>query len=184
MKLYFHPKSPNATAVLAVSYELGIALDLQEVNLPGGEQRQPAFLKINPNGKVPALEDGDFVLWESGALMQYLAAQKPGNSLWPADDHVRADITRWQLWRMGEWGRGAGTVVQPDRKDRIVEEVVALIPATSEPTRETFFGNRNVKGRSGGRKSSYLAPRSISATISRAATTGSLASRIGRPTTM
>jgi Glutathione S-transferase, N-terminal domain len=62
MKLYFHPKSPNATAVLAVAYELGIALDLQEVNLPGGEQRQPAFLKINPNGKVPALEDGDFCL--------------------------------------------------------------------------------------------------------------------------
>ena len=184
MKLYFHPKSPNATAVLAVAYEFGIALDLQEVNLPGGEQRQSAFLKINPNGKVPALEDGDFVLWESGAIMQYLAAQKPGNSLWPADNRVRADITRWQLWRMGEWGRGAGTVVQPDRKDRIVEEVVALIPATSEPTRETFFGNRNVKGRSGGRKSSYLAPRSISATISRAATTGSLASRIGRPTTM
>ena len=108
MKLYFHPKSPNATAVLAVAYELGIALNLQEVNLPGGEQRQPAFLKINPNGKVPALEDGDFVLWESGALIQYLAAQKPGNSIWPADDRVRADITRWQLWRMGEWGRGAG----------------------------------------------------------------------------
>ena len=102
MKLYFHPKSPNATAVLAVSYELGIALDLQEVNLPGGEQRQPAFLKINPNGKLPALQDGDFVLWESGAIIQYLAAQKPGNSLWPADNRVRADITRWQLWRMGE----------------------------------------------------------------------------------
>jgi glutathione S-transferase len=111
MKLYCHPKSPNATAVLAVAYELGIALDLQEVNLPGGEQRQPAFLKINPNGKVPTLEDGDFVLWESGAIMQYLAAQKPGNSLWPADNRVRADITRWQLWRMGEWGRGAGTLI-------------------------------------------------------------------------
>jgi len=111
MKLYYHPKSPNGTAVLAVAYELGITLDLQEVNLPGGEQRQPAFLKINPNGKVPALEDGAFILWESGAIMQYLAAQKPGNSLWPADDRVRADITRWQLWRMGEWGRGAGMLI-------------------------------------------------------------------------
>ena len=142
MKLYFHPKSPNATAVLAVSYEFGIALDLQEVNLPGGEQRQSAFLKINPNGKVPALEDGDFVLWESGAIMQYLAAQKPGNNLWPADNRVRADITRWQLWRLGEWSRGAGTVVQPNRKDRIVEEVVALIPAPQGLIRKPVFRNR------------------------------------------
>jgi glutathione S-transferase len=111
MKLYYHPKSPNGTAVLAVAHELGIALDLQEVNLPGGEQKQSAFLRINPNGKVPVLEDGDFVLWESGAIMQYLAAQKPGNSLWPADDRVRADISRWQLWRLGEWGRGAGILI-------------------------------------------------------------------------
>jgi glutathione S-transferase len=111
MKLYYHPKSPNGTAVLAVAHELGIALDLQEVNLPGGEQKQSAFLRINPNGKVPVLEDGDFVLWESGAIMQYLAAQRPGNSLWPADDRVRADISRWQLWRLGEWGRGAGILI-------------------------------------------------------------------------
>ena len=111
MKLYYHPKSPNATAVLAVADELGINLDLQEINLPGGEQRQPAFLRINPNGKVPTLEDGDFILWESGAIMQYLAAKKSGNNLWPADDRTRADITRWQLWRFGERGKGAGLLI-------------------------------------------------------------------------
>ena len=71
--------------------------------------------------------------------MQYLAAQKRGNNFWPADDRVRADITRWQLWRMGEWGRGAGTVVQPDRKDRIVEEVVALIPVPQGAYQKTGF---------------------------------------------
>ena len=111
MKLYYHPKSPNATAVLAVARELGIELELREINLPAGEQRQPAFLRINPNGKVPTLEDGDFILWESGAIMQYLASKKPGNSLWPADDRTRADITRWQLWRFGEWGKGAGALI-------------------------------------------------------------------------
>jgi glutathione S-transferase len=111
MKLYYHPKSPNATAVLAVARELGIELELREINLPAGEQRQPAFLRINPNGKVPTLEDGDFILWESGAIMQYLASKKPGNSVWPADDRTRADITRWQLWRFGEWGKGAGALI-------------------------------------------------------------------------
>jgi glutathione S-transferase len=43
--------------------------------------------------------------------MQYLASKKPGNSLWPADDRTRADITRWQLWRFGEWGKGAGHLI-------------------------------------------------------------------------
>src|SRR5262249_22827613 len=120
MKLYYHPKSPNATAVLAVAYELGINLDLNEINLPGGEQRQPTFLRINPNGKVPTLEDGDFILWESGAIMQYLASKKPGNTLWPADDRTRADITRWQMWRFGAWGKGAGFLIW----ERLVKEFI------------------------------------------------------------
>ncbi len=111
MKLYGHPKSPNVTAVLAVAHELAIDLEFQEVNLPGGEQKQSAFLRLNPNGKVPVLEDGDFVLWESGAIMQYLASMKPGNSLWPADDRTRADITRWQMWRFGDWGAGGSMVI-------------------------------------------------------------------------
>lgn len=111
MKLYDHPKSPNAAAVRAVARELGITLDLQEVNLMAGEQKQPAFLCLNPNGKVPVLEDGEFILWESGAIMQYLASKKPGNSLWPADERTRADITRWQMWRLSDWDRGAYTLI-------------------------------------------------------------------------
>lgn len=107
MKLYYHPRSPNSIAVLAVAYHLGIDLDLQEVNLLAGEQRKPDFLRLNPNGKVPTLEDGDFILWESNAIMQYLASKKLNNSLWPSDDRVRADISRWQYWRGGDWGKAA-----------------------------------------------------------------------------
>src|SRR6266481_3986749 len=74
-------------------------------------------------------------------------------------------------------------VVQPNRKDRIVEEVVALIPAAGGLSENRFLETE--RERSACRmEEHYLAPRSISATISRAATTGSLASRIGRPTTM
>ena len=111
MKLHYHPRSPNSIPVLAVAHHLGIHLDLQEVNLLAGDQRKPDFLRLNPNGKVPTLEDGDFRLWESNAIMQYIASKKPNNSLWPQDERVRADISRWQFWRMGDWGKATATLV-------------------------------------------------------------------------
>ncbi|HTM06841.1 MAG TPA: glutathione S-transferase family protein [Verrucomicrobiae bacterium] len=111
MKLYYHPNSPNSTDVLATAYQLGIALDLELVELTKGAQKNPAYLKINPNGRVPAVVDGDFIIWESNAIMQYIASKKPGNPLWPQDDKTRADICRWQFWQASQWNRGAGMLV-------------------------------------------------------------------------
>lgn len=111
MKLYYHPRSPSCIPVLAVVQHLGIDVELQEVDLAGGEQRKPGFLRLNPNGKVPTLEDGHFLLWESNAIMQYLASKKPDQALWPADERARADISRWQFWRMGDWDRAGFTLI-------------------------------------------------------------------------
>lgn len=111
MKLYYHPNSPNCVDVLATANQLGIALDLELVDLTKGAQKNPAYLKINPNGRVPALVDDDFKLSESNAIMQYLATKKPGNTLWPDDLRTRADITRWQFWQAAQWNRGAGMLV-------------------------------------------------------------------------
>ena len=111
MKLYYHPNSPNCVNVLATANHLGIQLDFQLVDLLKGAQKDPAYLKINPNGRVPTLVDGDFVLWESNAIMQYIASKKPNNSLWPAGDKVRADIARWQFWQAFHWTRATGTLV-------------------------------------------------------------------------
>ncbi|HEY1375131.1 MAG TPA: glutathione S-transferase family protein [Candidatus Binatia bacterium] len=110
MKLYYHPNSPNCVNVLATANQLGIPLDLELVDLMQGAQKNPAYLKINPNGRVPALVDGDFRLSESNAIMQYIASQKP-NALWPDDLRARADITRWQFWQASQWNRGAGMLV-------------------------------------------------------------------------
>jgi glutathione S-transferase len=110
MKLYYHPNSPNCVDVLATANQLGIALDLELVDLTKGAQKKPEYLEINPNGRVPALVDGDFRLSESNAIMQYIASQKP-NALWPDDLRARADITRWQFWQASQWNRGAGMLV-------------------------------------------------------------------------
>jgi glutathione S-transferase len=116
MKLHYHPISHNCRRVLATIYELDRDdVELSLVDLFKGEHKSPEFLKLNPNGKVPVLEDGDYSLWESTAIMQYLAGD---SSLWPASK-VRYDIIRWQVWGVGHWGPPIGKVVY----ERLVKKV-------------------------------------------------------------
>ena len=102
MKLHDFAFSPNCRKVRAVAYELGIELEYVPVNLVRGEQRSPAFLARNPNGRVPVLEDGDFVLWESVAIVRYLAdAHGEGASaLVPPGARERAEMDRWLSWQV------------------------------------------------------------------------------------
>ena len=98
MKLYYHPLSGNSRRVLLVASHLDIALERIVVSLPTGEQRSPAHLRRNPNGRVPVLEDGELVLWESRAIMLYLAEKAPSQTLLPSDLQGRADVNRWLFW--------------------------------------------------------------------------------------
>lgn len=98
MKLYHSPFSSNARRAVLTVLELGLDVELVEVKLERGEHRQPEFLRRNPNGKVPVLEDDDFVLWESYAIMQYLADRPEGRALYPVDARARADVNRWMYW--------------------------------------------------------------------------------------
>ena len=106
MKLYGFPPSPNTWKVRACAAHLGIPLEFELVDLSRGEQRQPAYLALNPTGRTPTLADGDFTLWESNAILQYIAS-RTSNSLWPNDDRVRADVTRWQCWQLAHWSSDA-----------------------------------------------------------------------------
>jgi glutathione S-transferase len=98
MKLYFHPLSGNSRRALLVATHLDIALERIVVDLPKGEQRQALHLGRNPNGRVPVLDDDGFVLWESRAIMLYLAEKTPGQTLLPTDIRGRAEVTRWLFW--------------------------------------------------------------------------------------
>ncbi len=108
MKLYGFPGSPNTWKVRAVAAHLGLAVQDVLVDLSKGEQRAPDYLALNPTGRTPTLVDGDFVLWESAAIMQYLASQRP-NTLWPDDVRTRADIMRWQSWHLQHGAPGSCT---------------------------------------------------------------------------
>jgi glutathione S-transferase len=78
--------------------QLGAPVERVLVDLRKGEQKRPEYLALNPNGKVPTLEDDGFVLWESRAIMMYLADRTPGQTLYPQEVHARADVNHWLFW--------------------------------------------------------------------------------------
>jgi glutathione S-transferase len=77
MKLYMNAMSPNVRRVRLTAAVLGMDLEEKKLDFTKGEHKNPEYLALNPNGAVPALVDGDFVLTESRAIMQYLASKKP-----------------------------------------------------------------------------------------------------------
>ncbi len=103
MKLYFHPASPFARKPLIAAALLGIELETSVVDIFAGAGQSPEYLKLNPQGKVPTLVDGDFSLWESNAIVQYLAEQAGETALFPRNAQSRADILRWQFWESTSW---------------------------------------------------------------------------------
>jgi glutathione S-transferase len=103
LKLHAFPLSPRSFKVLAVANHLGIEHDLVLCDLTKGEQRRAEFGAINPNHKVPALEDGDFKLWESNAMIQYLASLKPESGLLPTNERARANVAQWMFWESTTW---------------------------------------------------------------------------------
>jgi glutathione S-transferase len=98
MRLYHHPQSFNARRAVMTALHLDVKVELVQVDLARGAQRQPDYLGMNPNGKVPVLDDDGFFLWESHAIMQYLADKTPGQTLYPQDLRARADVNRWLFW--------------------------------------------------------------------------------------
>ena len=122
MKLYGFPASPNTWKVRALAAQLKMPLEFELVDLLKGAQQTPAFLALNPTGRTPVLVDGDFKLWESNAILQYLASKNP-TPLYPNDAKGRADVSRWQFWDLAHWGAQA---CQPLTFENLVKKFVNL----------------------------------------------------------
>lgn len=103
LKLHVFPPSPRAFKVLWCANHLGLPYEAVFVDLTKGVQRTPDFAALNPNGRMPVLEEDGFVLWESNAILQYLASKKPDAGLLPEDARARAAIVKWQFWDSAHW---------------------------------------------------------------------------------
>jgi len=101
MKLYEFPPTRSIRPRWMLQ-ELEVPFESIRVNLPKGEHRSPAFLKLNPAAKVPVLVDGDLVLNESVAIVLYLAEKYPEKGFLPRDPKSRAEMDRWLLFTVTE----------------------------------------------------------------------------------
>jgi glutathione S-transferase len=120
MRLYYHPLSSNSRRVVMTAIQLDLPLELVTVDLLNGEHRGADYLRRNPNGKVPMLEDDGFLLWESHAIVQYLANKTPGQQLYPVGIQARADVDRWLFWSAYHFTPAVGFITRERVSKRMV----------------------------------------------------------------
>ena len=100
LKIIGRDTSSNVQKVLWVCGELDLPFHRKDLGGPFGGNDDPEYRAINPNGKVPTIIDGDFVLWESNACTRYLAGKYAAGTLYPDNLQVRGDAERWMDWQI------------------------------------------------------------------------------------
>ena len=101
LKVLGRASSSNVQKVMWCLAELGVACERIDIGGAFGGTSDASFLKLNPNGLVPTLVDGDTVVWESNTIVRYLCNRFAPTPLYPADAAARADIERWMDWQLG-----------------------------------------------------------------------------------
>ncbi len=100
LKIWGRNNSINVMKVLWIAAELGLDFQRVDIGGPFGGNHEPAYLKLNPNGLVPTIDDDGFILWESNSIVRYLAAKHSTGTLWPTELQRRADAERWMDWQL------------------------------------------------------------------------------------
>ena len=123
---FYTAPTPNCQKVAILLEETGAPYEAHEISLPDGEQKAPGFLAVNPNGRVPAIVDGelDLTIWESGAILIHLA-EKAGRFL-PSEARERSQVMQWLMFQMSGVGpnQGAANVFSryvPDKIPWVIE---------------------------------------------------------------
>ncbi len=126
IKLYGYPRTRSARVAWALE-EAGAEYEYIAINLQAGEHKKPAFLKINPFGKIPALIDDDLILSESAAICTYIAEKFPASKLIPKTPQGRAEYFHWLFFVVSELETHLWTAAKHDRilpEDKRVSAVI------------------------------------------------------------
>ena len=101
LRIWGRANSVNVQKVLWCLRELDLAFERIDAGMAFGRNRDPDYLAMNPNGRVPTVQDGDFVLWESNSIMRYLVlAYGKGSPIYPEAPKRRAGVDRWLDWTL------------------------------------------------------------------------------------
>jgi glutathione S-transferase len=107
LKIWGRSNSVNVQKVLWACEELALPYERIDAGLQFGVVNTPEYKRLNPNAMVPTIEDDGLVLWESNAIVRYLAAKYGVGTLWPNDLKLRASADRWMDWQQTTlWVRG------------------------------------------------------------------------------
>ena len=123
IKLWGRANSVNVQKVLWTLRELGVPFERTDAGGPFGVVNDPMYREMNPNGLVPTLQDGEMILWESNAIVRYLAARYGKGEFYPRNLAVRADADRWMDWATTTVGPLVGPLFMqlirtaPDKRD-------------------------------------------------------------------
>ena len=103
LKIWGRITSINVQKVVWCCDEMGLAYERIDAGGTFGKTKTPEYLAMNPNSLVPVIDDGGFILYESNAIVRYLAAKHSSDKLWPTDLAKRADVDRWMEWLATAW---------------------------------------------------------------------------------
>lgn len=98
LKIWGRTNSSNVQKVLFCCAELNLPFERTDAGMQFGVNKTPEYKAMNPNGLVPTIDDDGFVLWESHAIVRYLARKHGMGTLWPQDAQRAADADRWMDW--------------------------------------------------------------------------------------
>ncbi len=101
LNIWGRANSINVQKVLWCCVELDVPFHRIDLGGPFGGNRESEYLRMNPNGLVPTVSDGDLVLWESNAIVRYVAASYGAGTLYPDDPAERAAADKWMDWQLG-----------------------------------------------------------------------------------
>jgi glutathione S-transferase len=128
LKIWGRASSSNVQKVLWCCAELGIEFERIDLGGPFGGNQDREYLALNPNGRVPTVQDGDLVLWESNTICRYLATTRGGEKLYPAAPGARALVERWMDWQLATVGPPMGSLLfglirtRPEGRDQAAIE--------------------------------------------------------------
>jgi glutathione S-transferase len=103
IEVWGRKNSSNVQKVMWAIGELGLPYQRIDVGLQFGGNNTAEYLAMNPNGLVPTIQDGDLILWESNAIVRYLANRYGAGTLEPADPNARARANQWMDWQLTVW---------------------------------------------------------------------------------
>jgi len=98
LKIWGRTNSINVQKAMWTIAELGLAHQRIDAGMQYGAVNEPWYRAMNPNGRVPTIDDDGFILWESNAIVRYLAARYSAGAFYPADARTRGDADRWMDW--------------------------------------------------------------------------------------